>query len=481
MAIKLIKTYSPNENATRLKQQEQDAQTIEDALNKQSSDLDTHENAKIAHSASQISYEGTNVDTAITALNKYVDNLVIEASKGDSNAEVVAARTNYDGTADSSLKARLDRYAKKTDNSQLFKLTTDQGLAKRLLTTGDLNDITEAGIYYCNTNNGSWELLNSPVQTTGWLEVIKGSFTTGALQRYTPYRGNVTSQNQNPQVTYIRNYSVGDQMWGSWSASADKSQTDAAISSITSQKINTSTTKITDASVSGNDYPIGITLQEIATTATGFPWYGGGSLAYGYVETHKLSNARLVQYFYEIGNAGQLTKGGWARHWHSDVGWSQWYSLFGNASWCNVSVTNEQVLTQSFTQKVKFDRVISDSHLQFNTANNRFIAKVRGMYMVGAGLYINRKKQYNNVELNLYRNGTRFKVIHQNRQDPNNTAADEFNQGHYASGVTVPLEVGDYLELFIFVGAGQDLTITANSGWYNYFDIYRIGDIPMGI
>ncbi|WJD91263.1 hypothetical protein QR321_14105 [Bacillus spizizenii] len=34
MAIKLIKTYSPNENATRLKQQEQDAQTIEDALNK---------------------------------------------------------------------------------------------------------------------------------------------------------------------------------------------------------------------------------------------------------------------------------------------------------------------------------------------------------------------------------------------------------------------------------------------------------------
>ncbi|MCY7931783.1 hypothetical protein [Bacillus inaquosorum] len=478
MAIKLIKTYSPNENATRLKQQEQDAQTIEDALNGQASGLSSHIIDPKAHAATQITYEGTNVDTALTALNKYVDNLVIEASKGDSNAEVVAARTNYDGTTDTSLKARLDRYAQKTDNGQNFKLTSDLGVAKKVLITGDLNDITEAGVYWCEFNSGKWDLLNTPIQASGWLEVIKGSTSTGTLQRYTPYRSSVT---QNVQVTYFRNYGIGSSAWGLWATTADKTQTDAAISSITSQKLNTSTTKITDASISGNDYPIGITIQEIATTATGFPWYGGGSSAYGYVETHKLSNTRLVQYFYEIGSAGQLSKGGWARHWHNDVGWSQWYSLFGNASWCNVSVTNEQVLTQSYTQKVKFDRVISDSHSQFNTYNNRFTAKVRGMYMVGAGLYIYRKKQYNNVEFNLYKNGTLYKMMHQNRQDPYNPATDEFNQGHYASGVTVPLEIGDYLELYIFVGAGQDLTISSRAGWYNYFDIYRIGDIPMGI
>ncbi|WEZ21265.1 hypothetical protein P5661_06725 [Bacillus subtilis] len=474
MAIKLIKTYSPNENATRLKQQEQDAQTIEDALNKQSSDLDTHENAKIAHSASQISYEGTNVDTAITALNKYVDNLVIEASKGDSNAEVVAARTNYDGTTDTSLKNRLDRYAQKTDNGQLFPLTTSAGLAKRQITSGDLNDVTDAGVYYCDFSSaGTWSILNSPIQAPGFLEVIPFPWSnSGALQRYTPYRGSITTQTQ---VTYFRNYGVGSKAWGMWAATADKTQTDAAISAITSQKVNVSTTSISDATSSGNDYPIGSTIQQITSgTATGFPYN------YGILHTIKYSNTRMSQQFYSTG--GDInSQGSWGRYWHTNTGWTQWYSLYGNNSWCNVSVTNEQTLTQSFTQKVKFDRVISDSHLQFNTANNRFIAKVRGMYMVGAGLYINRKKQYNNVELNLYRNGTRFKVIHQNRQDPNNTAADEFNQGHYASGVTVPLEVGDYLELFIFVGAGQDLTITANSGWYNYFDIYRIGDIPMGI
>lgn len=472
MAIKLIKTYSPNENATRLKQQEQDAQTIEDALNKQSSDLDTHENAKIAHSASQISYEGTNVDTALKAVNAYVDNLVIEASKGDSNAEVVAARTSYDGITDTSLKMRLDRYAQKTDNGQNFKLTADSGLAKQVLTTGDLNNITDPGVYWCDNNNGTWEILNAPVQTAGWLEVLKATYSNGTLQRYTPYRGNVTTANK--QSTYIRNYGSGSQSWGLWATSADKTETDAAISAINSQKLNTSSTKITDATISGESYPIGVTIQELGTSPTGFP------LSYGMVETVKMNNARMTQYLYATGST-VTNQGSWARHWISGTGWTQWYSNFGANSWCNVSVTNEQTLIQSATQKVKFDRVISDSLSQFNTSNNRFIAKVRGMYMVGTGLYINRKKHYNNVELNLYKNGTRFKVIHQNRQDPYNPASDEFNQGHYASGVTVPLEVGDYIEMFIFVGAGQDLTITANSGWYNYFDIYRIGDIPMGI
>ncbi|MCY9008404.1 hypothetical protein MOE50_05225 [Bacillus inaquosorum] len=473
MAIKLIKTYSPNENATRLKQQEQDAQTVEDALNKQSSDLATHKADPKAHAASQITYEGTNVETALKAVNAYVDNLVIEASKGDSNAEVVAARTNYDGTTDTSLKARLDRYAQKTDNGQNFKLTTSGGLAKKSITEGDLNSITEVGIYWCDFSNATGDILNAPVKTSGWLEVVPTVWTTGCLQRYTPYRSNPSTGTMH---VYYRNYAIGAQSWGQWSTFADKLETDTAMAAINSQKINTTTSKVGDVTLSGDSYPIGLTIQETEGTA-GWP----GNWSYGIVETHKLNNVRCTQYFYKNGGTSPLSNGAWARHWWQSAGWGPWFSVFGENNWCNVSVTNEQLLTQSLTQKVKFDRVINDSHGQFNTSSSRFTAKVRGLYMVGVGLYINRIKQYSNVELNLYRNGTRYKVIHNNRQAPANETTNEFDQGHYASGVTVPLEVGDYLEMFIFVGSGQDLTISSKSGQYNYFDIYRVGDIPQNV
>lgn len=468
MAIKLIKTYSPNENATRLKQQEQDAQTVEDALNKQGSDLSSHKNAKIAHSASQISYEGTNVDTALKAINAYVDNLVIEASKGDSNAEVVAARTTYNGTTFSSLKTLLDTYWQKVDNGQNSRITQDDGKAYQrvLATDSSILDIVQplSGVHswYIQGGNtglptgGSMRALSvfsEPL--TGW---IIGTLNNGELYINT----STVDANNNP-------------VWKGWSKVATESFVTGITDSINTQKINTVSTKIADATISGETYPIGITIQELDTTNSGFP------TGYGIVETHKLSNSRLTQYFYNTGNTNPYFEGGWARHWRTTYGWSKWYSVFGTDSWCNVSVTNEQPLTQSYTQKVKFDRVINDSHGQFNTSSSRFTARVRGMYMVGVGLYINRIKQYSNVEINLYRNGTRYKVIHNNRQSPGNETTNEFDQGHYASGVTVPLEVGDYLEMFVFVGSGQDLTISSKSGQYNYFDIYRVGDIPPNV
>ncbi|MCY9456781.1 hypothetical protein, partial [Bacillus inaquosorum] len=385
MAIKLIKTYSPNENATRLKQQEQDAQTIEDALNKQSSDLDTHENAKIAHSASQISYEGTNVDTALKAVNAYVDNLVIEASKGDSNAEVVAARTNYDGTTDTSLKARLDRYAQKTDNGQLFKLTKDSGLAIPI-TSGNLNDVTTPGIYYVKSGSdpANPAVLNMPENRDGFLEVSKADYSSGTLQKFIPYRYTAT---QTTSTIYTRNYGVGITAWTSWAATADKASTETSIAAINTGKINVSQTELSDASLNGSDtYPLGVTVQSV-DNSTNFP------KKYGMLTTFKQSNYKLMQFFSTNGTSTDQT-GGWVRNWHATSGWSNWFSLYGNNSWCNVSVTNEQPLTQSYTQKVKFDRVINDSHGQFNTSSSRFTAKVRGMYMVGVGLYINRIKQY---------------------------------------------------------------------------------------
>ncbi|WP_439846126.1 hypothetical protein M8C22_18670 [Bacillus spizizenii] len=473
MAIKLIKTYSPNENATRLKQQEQDAQTIEDALNKQSSDLDTHENAKIAHSASQISYEGTNVDTALKAMNAYVDNLVIEASKGDSNAEVVAARTNYDGTTDTSLKNRLDRYAQKTDNGQNFKLTQDTGLSS-VITAGDLNDYKTPGYYFISISSGSTDVLNMPTDVSGFLQVSKAHYSDGTLQIFIPYRGSTTS---NSSAIYYRNYGVGVSSWVPWAATADKTQTEASIASVTSQKININTTKITDATSSGDDYPVGITVQEITAgtgVAAGFP------SNYGIVHTVKYSNTRMMQYFYPPGSTSDY-QGAWARYWFTNVGWSKWHSLFGNNSWCNVSVTAEQSLTQAVTQKVKFNRIINDSHSQFNTSNSRFIAKVRGMYMVGVGLYIYQVRKYNNIQIFLYKNGTHYKTVYQLRENPHDQNENEWNTGHYNSGVNVPLEVGDYLEIFVHVGSGQDLRISDKAGQYNYFDIYRFGDIPLNV
>ncbi|NTU28447.1 hypothetical protein HPX95_20155 [Bacillus tequilensis] len=468
MAIKLIKTYSPNENATRLKQQEQDAQTIEDALNKQSSDLDTHENAKIAHSASQISYEGTNVDTALKAVNAYVDNLVIEASKGDSNAEVVAARTTYRGTTFTSLKTLLDTYWQKVDSGQNSRITQDDGKAYQrvMATDSSILDIVQplSGIH-------SWYIQGGNVG-------LPSGGSMRALSVFSePLTGWIIGTLNNGEM-YINTSTVdvnGNPVWKGWSRIATESFVTGITDSINTQKINTISTKIADATISGETYPIGITIQELDTTASGFP------TNYGIVETHKLSNNRLTQYFYNTGNTNPYFEGGWARHWRTTYGWSKWYSVFGTNSWCNVGVTNTQSLTQGYTQKVKFDRVITDSHLQFNTSNSRFIAKVRGMYSVGVGLYIDRFKQYNNVELNLYKNGIRFKTIYQNRQAPGSENTGEFNQGHYASGVNVPLEVGDYIEIFIFVGNGQTLTITNNAGDSNYFDIYRIGDIPPGV
>lgn len=472
MAIKLIKTYSPNENATRLKQQEQDAQTVEDALNKQSSDLATHKTDPKAHAASQITYEGTNVETALKAVNAYVDNLVIEASKGDSNAEVVAARTNYDGTTDASLKARLDRYAQKTDNGQLFKLTKDSGLAIPI-DSGSLNDITTPGIYYVKPGSDPTNpsVLNMPENRDGFLEVSKADYLSGTLQKFIPYRYTAT---QTTSTIYTRNYGVGITAWTSWAATADKLSTETALASINTGKINVSQTVLSDSSLNGsNTYPLGVTVQSV-DNSTNFP------KKYGMLTTFKQSNYKLMQFFSTNGTSTDQT-GGWVRNWHETSGWSNWFSLYGNNSWCNVSVTNEQPLTQGYTQKVKFDRIINDSHTQFNTSTNRFTAKVSGMYMVGVGLYVKRIKEYNNVELMIYRNGSRYKNIHQNRQDPGNHTTGEWNMGHYGNGVTVPLNVGDYIEIFIFVGAGQDLTISDNSGWYNYFDIYRIGDIPMNI
>lgn len=472
MAYDLIVNYDPTLNATFLAELQEDMKTIEDALNGLLSKIGSHISAKPAHGADQISYEGTDVATAIKALNNYVNTLVVEAG-GDSNPEVIAARVTYAGQTFASLKERLDHYSQLIDNGQLFKLTTDTGLAKKRIVTGDLNDITEAGVYWCDNNNGTWELLNVPIQTAGWLEVIKSDFSNGTLQKYTPYRGNVTTQNI--QSTYFRNYGVGNKAWGLWATVADKTQTDAAIAAITTQKLNVIATDLADATSSGNDYPIGVTIQQVKSgTATGFPYN------YGFVHTLKFSNSRMSQQFYSTG-VDMSSQGAWGRYWHTNTGWTPWYSLYGNNSWANVSVTNPQALTQGVTQKVKFDRVINDSHTQFNTSTNRFTAKVRGMYMVGVGLYIDRIKDYNNVQLVVYRNGTKYKMIHQNRQDPGGHTSNEFNMGHYASGVTVPLEVGDYIEIFIFVGSGQTLTITDDSGRNNYFDIYRIGDIPMNV
>lgn len=475
MSYELHKVYDPTYNARFLAELQEDMKTIEDALNGILSKIGSHISAKPAHGADQISYEGTDVGTAIKALNNYVNTLVVEAG-GDSNPEVIAARVTYAGKTFASLKERLDYYSQLVDNGQLFKLTTDKGLAKKLINTGDLNDITEAGIYYVkpgsDANNPT--VLNMPDNHEGFLEVTKADYATGTLQKFIVYR---YSSVQNTTNIYIRNFGVGQSTWTPWAATADKLTTEKAISSITTESININKNQLElkDATLPGDNYPIGITVQNVNDEAnTGFP------MRYGFAMTVKYSNGRLAQYFMGAGNTISYT-GGWVRTYYSTTGWSQWNSLYGLNSWANVSVTNKQPLTQGYTQKVKFDRVINDSHTQFNTSTNRFTAKVRGMYMVGVGLYIERIKDYNNVELSIYRNGSRYKNVHQNRQDPYNRNSNEFNQGHYASGVTVPLEVGDYIEIFIFVGAGQDLTISDNSGWYNYFDIYRIGDIPMGV
>lgn len=244
----------------------------------------------------------------------------------------------------------------------------------------------------------------------------------------------------------------------------------------TNQKLTvlTGSNAIQDARISGNDYKYGITFMDIgANNTTGYP------LTYGFVKNEKHSNYRFTQYFY--GNADTTSGsydhvGTWIRHWWADSGWTAWQKISGFAH-ANIGTTGRQALIKGENNKIKYNRIIKDSHKLFDTKNNRFVASHAGMHLVSASLYIENTERYSNFELYVYVNGTKYKLMNQFRMPtPSNNSDNEFN-ATVTGSVTVPLDAGDYVEIYVYVGYSGDVTryVTDSNGALNYFDVLELG------
>ena len=229
---------------------------------------------------------------------------------------------------------------------------------------------------------------------------------------------------------------------------------------------------IQDASVSGEEYPIGITLMAIAND-TGYP------TKLGFVKNEKMNEYRFVQYYYGNGNETNsyfTSTGIWFRQWYIASGWTEWHKISGFLN-TNIGTTGKQLLTKAEYQKVLFNRKIKDSHNNFDIKNNRFICPENGMYLVNAGVYIESFQRYTNFELSIYLNGKRYKNIAHHRQRPESPSdTGILNMGLYGAA-NVPANKGDYLEIYIYVNYEGDVSryVSDKSGWFNYFDITELG------
>ncbi|WP_419901019.1 terminase [Bacillus sp. T17B1] len=284
------------------------------------------------------------------------------------------------------------------------------------------------------------------------------------------------------------NYVDGNLVWQGWNkienasdaqTKADKSLADAknyVDTNYSNQKLTilTGSSAIQDARTGGNEYPPGLTLMDIGQeNTTGYP----GKM--GFVKNEKYNNYRFAQYFYTNGNFSYsfAGTGTWIRQWYPQSGWSEWEKISGFAH-VNVGTTGKQELIKGETQKINYNRIIKDSHKIYDTNNSRFIASHSGMYLVGASLIIENTLQYSNFELYIYVNGSKYKLMDQYRmpspKDNNDTS--EFN-ATVTGSVTVPLNAGDYIEIYVYVGYSGSATryVQDRDGIINYFDIIELG------
>ncbi|WP_343311272.1 hypothetical protein AAHT65_07720 [Bacillus atrophaeus] len=232
---------------------------------------------------------------------------------------------------------------------------------------------------------------------------------------------------------------------------------------------------IVDARTPGTEYPEGITFMGIyEANTTGYP------LSYGFVKNENLNKWRFAQYFY--GNADSTNgknhmTGIWVRHWWDSSGWTKWEKISGFVH-ANIGVSDVQYLKQIDHTKIAFNRKIKDSHNAFDTKNNRFVAPNDGVYLVGVGLYMINYAMYINFHLKVYLNGKEYKTLDHYRGYFDN--GKEMNLGLNGTA-TIPMNKGDYLEIFCYCNYGGDETvkrgITDKNEVYNYFDIQEIGGL----
>lgn len=372
----------------------------------------------------------------------------------------------------------------KWNGAQLSKITNDVGGVSFAVNEGE--DMLQAiidrgrsmGTFYANG-----KAVNSPstASTRGFYQMTsqssdgKGSY--GWVYAM-DYRNNVFTN-------YWDGNTVGWQGWKKLETEtasqekADKALSDAKAfvqDNFTNQKLTvlTGTNAIQDARTSGESYPLGLTLMDIGQgNTTGYP------LRYGIVKNEKYNNSRFTQYFYGTGNESGTyldSTGVWVRHWWSGSGWTPWEKISGFAH-ANIGTTGVQYLKKIDHTKIAFNRKIKDSHNAFDTKNNRFIAPNDGMYLIGAGIYTINYTSYINFHLKVYLNGQEYKTLHHMRGDFSEKD-NGMNLG-LNGNATVPMNKGDYVEIWCYCNYGGDETLKRavddKNGVFNFFDIQELG------
>ncbi|MBL4974795.1 terminase [Bacillus halotolerans] len=372
----------------------------------------------------------------------------------------------------------------KWNGAQLSKITADHGGVSIAANEGEdiLQKIVDQG-RTMGTFYAHGKAVNSPsIFSTRGIFHLTGISSDGkgmyGWVYATDYKNNV----------FTNYYDGSTTNWQGWKKleteiasqeKADKALSDAKAyvqENFTNQKLTvlTGTNAIQDARTSGESYPLGLTLMDIGQgNTTGYP------LRYGIVKNEKYNNSRFTQYFYGTGNESGTyldSTGVWVRHWWSGSGWTPWDKISGFAH-ANIGTTGIQYLKKIDHTKIAFNRKIKDSHNAFDTTNNRFIAPNDGMYLIGAGIYTVNYTSYINFHLKVYLNGKEYKTLHHMRGDF--TEKDNGMNLGLNGNATVPMNKGDYVEIWCYCNYGGDETLKRavddKNGVFNFFDIQELG------
>jgi len=235
--------------------------------------------------------DGSSADDAIKAVNAATSAVMANTHiKRDSAGRAkVAAPSASDDIA---RKAEIDALSNTTSGFVFGNAET----ATVMFNSTGVDSITKSGFYYVLTNT-----TNLPLAANSY--VIHNNIHNGAthaVQYCVP--------NHTDRIFFRRKI---NSVWQPW---VEIARTDSITPESTSN-----IAAITDASVSGETYPNGVTTFTITAGSVGYPYQ------YATVLNIKNSLNRFTQFVFKNGDT---ENGGFFRHWFNAKGWSPWMELW---------------------------------------------------------------------------------------------------------------------------------------------------------
>lgn len=129
-------------------------------------------------------------------------------------------------------------------------------------------------------------------------------------------------------------------------------------------------------------------------------------------------------------------------------------------------VNGAQTITQALLTKIKFDTITFDNQNCFNSANNRFIAREDGFYLVTSLITYNGGDAGSQVQSYIYKNGSSV----------SNVAISQPTAGNVLGILIVDiiqLKKNDYIEIWTYHNSAAGKPLLTGSA-YNYLSISRI-------